>query len=724
MNASATTLTGIGNAEPSINTRLHGAWLWVARAVWVAIALLAVVTYAAAAPVAFNLLRTPCDVEPCAPIQPTSEELRAFQEKWGLSPEFGAWYHTLLEAANQLVNLSVALLIFWRRSDEWTALITSFMLVTIFAVFSPSPMLLANAQSLWHGPLVLLRVIALTSTVSLFYLFPDGRFVPRWTRWLAIAVLVIIGTQAAVGAPFQSGFPVFIIALASGAGVQIYRYRRVSDRLQRQQTKWVVLGIAGMVVPMFLFLVFAFLNPLLNPLRNPAQISAQGSALFSAMITVCVVLPLTFFPVTLAISILRYRLWDVDIVLNRTLVYGVLTASVVAIYVAMVTGLGALFQSQGNLLISLLATGFVAVLFQPMRERVQRAINHFMYGERDEPYDVLTRLGQRLEAAIEPTSALPLTVETVAQALKLPYVAVRLNHNGAVQVAAVYGISQNVLTRLSLIYAGEPIGELVVASRAPNESLTPADQQLLSDLARQIGVAAHATLLAADLEQARLRIVAAREEARRRLGSDLHDGVGHQLAGLARQVETAIHLLDHEPETARESFTEITQQLNAAIAQVRGLAHQLHPPELELLGFIGVLREHAQTHPSLMIHLDAPDSLPPLPTAVETAAYYISLEALTNIEKHAGARSCSIRVALIHGEAAFDLSMLELDIIDDGHGLPPALTSGLGLLSMRARAAEVGGVCRVESNPHRGTKVRVRLPCSVQLSRDVEVVEI
>ena len=195
--------------------------------------------------------------------------------------------------------------------------VASIMLVAIFAVFSPSPMMLANAQPLWHWPRSLVWAIGLVSTVGLFYLFPDGRFVPRWTRRLAIALLVFICALAAAGAPFQSGFPIFVVALATGAGIQIYRYRRVSDTLQRQQTKWVVLGIVGMVVPMFVFFLFAFLNPSLNPLQSNEPILSQGAAIFTMMLTFCVVVPLCFLPVTLAFSLLRYRLWDVDIIINR-----------------------------------------------------------------------------------------------------------------------------------------------------------------------------------------------------------------------------------------------------------------------------------------------------------------------------------------------------------------------------------------------------------------------
>jgi signal transduction histidine kinase len=407
----------------------------------------------------------------------------------------------------------------------------------------------------------------------------------------------------------------------------------------------------------------------------------------------------------MAFSILRYRLWDIDVVINRTLVYGALTAFVIGVYVLIVGGLGSLFQGQANVVISFAATGMIAVLFQPLRDRLQRGVNRLMYGERDEPYAVLTRLGQQLEGALEPSAALPITVEAVAHALKLPYVAIALKDQG--KIVAAYGdAGSSSLNSFPLNYSGETIGELLVAPRAVNEPLSPADRNLLNDLAKQISIAAHGTILAADLERARLRIVTAREEARRKLGSDLHDGVGHKLAGLTRKTEHAVKILERDPSAAREMLSEVTGQLNNAITQVRSLAHQLHPPELELLGLAGALRERAQMQNGFMIHIDAPENLPGLPTAVETAAYYIALETLTNIEKHANARTAHVRLAFVDGNPA----MLDMNITDDGRGLPPQPTRGLGLLSMQARAAEVGGACQIESNVAGGTCVRVSLP--------------
>ncbi|HKY55901.1 MAG TPA: hypothetical protein VJM08_16410 [Anaerolineales bacterium] len=365
--------------DSSPHTRLHGRWLTLARLAWIAIAILAMVIYAAAAPVAFNQMRLGCGLKPCVESsQTTSEPANPSQEQLRPSRDIDGWVHTMLEVTFRLLSLVVALLIFFRRSDDWMAYVASIMLMTIFVVFSPSPMMLANVQPLWRWPIILLRAIALMSTVGLFYLFPDGRFVPRWTRWLAISLLALIGALVAAGAPFQTGLPFFIIALATGAGFQVYRYRWVSTPLHRQQTKWVVLGIAGMVLPMLVFFVFGYLNPSLNPLRSTQPILSQGAAVFTMMVIFCVIIPLCFLPVTLAFSILRYRLWDVDFVINRTLVYGALTTSVVALYVLIVGWSSIGLQTQNNLAGSVFAILVIAFLFRPLRQRLQRIADRFV----------------------------------------------------------------------------------------------------------------------------------------------------------------------------------------------------------------------------------------------------------------------------------------------------------------------------------------------------------
>jgi signal transduction histidine kinase len=420
----------------------------------------------------------------------------------------------------------------------------------------------------------------------------------------------------------------------------------------------------------------------------------------------------------LAASTRSENLFDIGMVVNRILVYTGLTFSVIGLYVLFVWGLGGLVHLQGNLLLSLVATGLIALTFHPLRERLQRGVNRLLYGYRDEPYQVIAQLGRRLEATFDPASVLPATVETVAEALKLPYAAIALTKDGEMQRLTHYGQAQAREETFPLIYGGELLGELVVSPRPSEEALSRADRWLLADLARQVGVAAHALLLQADLERSRLRIVTAREEARRQLGNDLHDSVGHQLTGLMRRAETAGNLLEQHPEEARWLLQELVSQGRAA-EHVRALAHQLHPPELEVLGLLGVIREWAEAEGGgLQVHLELPNSLPKLPAAVEVAAYCIVREALQNIHKHAQARRCIVRLALVRNAplvtsvlTALDAPVLEIDVLDDGRGFAKPSAAGLGLSSMRERAAEVGGTCRVDSLPRGGTRVVVRLPC-------------
>jgi signal transduction histidine kinase len=283
-------------------------------------------------------------------------------------------------------------------------------------------------------------------------------------------------------------------------------------------------------------------------------------------------------PVAAGIAILKYHLFDIDLLTTRTLVYGSLSAAVVGLYVLVVGFLGALLQARGSLLVSLLAAGLVAVLFAPLRERLQRGVNRLMYGERDNLYAVLSRLGQRLEATLEPSAALQTIAETVAQALKLPYVAVALQQDGELVTAAEYGTSMGEPTILPLVYQKETVGGLILSPRTPKEPFGPADRHLLEDLARHAEVAVHAVRLTADLQRSRERLVTTREEERRRLRRDLHDGLGPQLATLTLKLDAARNLLTHEPKAADALLGELKAETQASIADIRRLVYALRPP--------------------------------------------------------------------------------------------------------------------------------------------------
>ncbi len=265
---------------------------------------------------------------------------------------------------------------------------------------------------------------------------------------------------------------------------------------------------------------------------------------------------------------------------------------------------------------------------------------------------------------------------------------------------------------LPLAYRGEPVGQLLLAPRAPGEGLTPADRRLLDELARQAGVAAHGVRLTADLQRAnanlhaaRERLVTAREDERRRLRRDLHDGLGPALGAASLKVGAIRKLLRRDPAAADALLAEIGRDIEATVGDVRRLVYDLRPPALDDLGLVGALREVAarRDRAGLRVAVEAPDRLPPLPAAVEVAAYRLAGEALTNVVKHARARRCAIRLA------AAEHALL-LEIADDGVGLPPERKAGVGLLSMRERAAEVGGAFAVEAPPGGGTRVLARLP--------------
>ncbi len=702
---------------------LQGRRLMVARVAWGTLVALALGLVLAAVPAVYLHLSAP------------PEAVGASLARRGLPIRAYAAYLTALQVIFGLCHFAIAGLIARRKSDDGPALFVSLFLVLIGAANPPNVVALAALLPGLVVPVTIARLLLDTSLILFFYLFPDGRFVPRRAALpVFVGIAAVLATAILPGnsleGPSNVAGLLLLGGLAGGVIAQVYRYRRVSDPVQRQQTKWVVFGAAAAVAGQF---VFALLAPWLPSIVPPDLRATPYDATSVTGITVAFLL----IPLTIGVAILRYRLWDIDVIISRTLVYGALTASVVAIYVAIVGGLGALLQARGNPLLVLVAAGLVAVLCQPLRERLQRGVNRIMYGERDEPYAVLSRLGQRLEGTLAPDAVLAALVQTVREALKLPYAAITLKEAGGTGeagegatsgVAAASGVpATGGELCLPLMHQGEPVGELVLAPRAPGEDFSPADRRLLADLARQAGIAAHAVLLhertarlAADLQQAREGLVATREEERRRLRRDLHDGLGPQLAGFTIRLDVVRHLLRHDPDGAEAVVLELKACSQAVVADIRRLVYALRPPALDELGLVAALRQQAAQyeHNGLVLTVDAPEALPPLPAAVEVAAYRIAQEALTNVARHAQAQTCALRIALDEQAGA-----LRLEVSDDGQGLPapPAGSprdAGVGLVSMRERAVELGGSCVIEPRRGGGTRVAVRLPTSRRDARD------
>jgi signal transduction histidine kinase len=367
---------------------------------------------------------------------------------------------------------------------------------------------------------------------------------------------------------------------------------------------------------------------------------------------------------------------------------------------------GVLFHSGNNLGLSILATGLVAILFHPLRQRLQRAINRLMYGERDDPATVLARLGERLAYTAVPEATLPTITETIGQALKLPYVAISENGGDGQsgEVLTEFGKPTPELAAFPLVYQGQAIGKLLAGRRAPAETFTPAEQRLLENIAQQAGAAVYAAQITRHLQASRQELVTSREEERRRIRRDLHDGLGPRLASLSLRLDATRNYLHADPASADHELAELKGQVQDAIQDIRRLVYELRPPALDQLGLVPALREFAAQHNTngVYFQVQALERLPNLPAAVEVAAYRIALEAMTNAARHAHASRCYVRLT-----AGDDL---HLEIEDNGVGMPDRVPYGVGLASMRERAAELGGNFRLQSSPEAGTLLSISLP--------------
>ena len=476
---------------------------------------------------------------------------------------------------------------------------------------------------------------------------------------------------------------VILLMVVASLGTLIARWRS-ADHIQRQQIKWLAAAvILGLTVMISAGLVFGWEGLMLG--------------LFILVLGV---------PTSIAIAILRHGLFDIDVVFSRSLVYAAMSLFVVGAYVLVVGGASALLGAgtSGDLAVSILATGLIAAGFQPLRQAVQRAVNRRLYGSRDEPMAVVAALGDKLEAGDSDAALLASIAETVTGALRLPYAEIDAGGRKATSGKLFAGAKLEVFP---LRYQGEALGELRVAPAA-GERLSTAERALLTTLARQASLAAHAAQTRAALQQSRESIVGAREEERRRLRRDLHDGLGPTLASLAQRLDAAGALTQTDPAAASRMLADARTKMAGAIADLRRAAYSLRPPSLDELGLVSAVREDAQTlipPGSLRCEVRAERALPSLPAAAEAAAYRIAMEAVTNVIRHAQASRCDVSFAVRTGA-------LWVEIVDDGRGVLEGAPLGVGTLSMRERAEELGGRIEITRRNPRGTRVRAILPMS------------
>ncbi|MFI5841857.1 histidine kinase [Catenuloplanes sp. NPDC051500] len=535
-------------------------------------------------------------------------------------------------------------------------------------------------------------------------LFPDGKLPsPRWrpVAW-ALAVSVLVATLGLAGTAADRPYAFLIedtpefstlgrasllvallgvgITLALGIAIvaSLWARWRVAEGDTRRQLACLIPASVLMAIGIGLDAKFGF-------------------ALAFPLIAVAV-------PIAMAVAILRYRLYGLDRTVNRTTVWLVMTLLVLVTFVVVVTALRTVLVGDDNSTnASLLATGLIAVGFEPVRRRVQQSVDQLLYGDRANPYKVIGVLLDLLRHTAEYGDVLPRLTSAVAESLRLPYVAVALTDADGTRIVAEHGERSNHLETFAMQTHGKEVGRLLVGRRSPGSHFTARERRLLADVALNAAMAAEATRLIQDLRQSRERLVMAREEERRRLRRDLHDGVGPALTGIAMQIRAARKLSG--PSKVTDILDGLTGDLQICTAEVRSLVTALRPPALDR-GLGEALRAECQRFNSddLDISFEADGDLTGLPAAVEVAAYRIVSESLNNVARHARARHCRVSVTRS--------GTLDLEVIDDGVGLPTSDTgrAGVGLQSMRERAEELGGECVVTSAVPHGAAVRVRLP--------------
>jgi len=552
-------------------------------------------------------------------------------------------------------------------------------------------------------------------------LFPDGRPPsPRWRPviWATVIVAVAWTLSTALNPdPMLDGTPnpfnplwryampaelarwlaIMLVRpvqllLAVAALSLVARLRHARGR-QRQQVKWLAYAAVLLAAALAAELVW-----------HAYELGGDAASWHPSGLVRTIPVAIAFWAVyvAIAIAIFRYRLYDIDRLINRTVVYGLLTAGGVGVYVAVVKGAEWLLAEGVGLRGSLVATAVIAVSFAPARDRLQRWVDRRLYGERHDPVRAMARVGERLRDA-PGGDVLAEVLQAVCETLRLPSASLRVNDGAEV---AAYGQPGAASESIPLEHEGQQVGALLVSPRTGEQTLGAADRRVLEVLAVPVAVALHAVLLSQELQRSRERLVAAREEERRRLRRDLHDGLGPTLTAVTLKADAARSVLAAAPDRADGLLAELRGDAKQAIGDLRRIIYDLRPASLDELGLLGALGEQVDrfARQGLSVTLQAPPALPVLPAAVEVAAYRIVTEALANVARHAHASRASVTVSVDDGFC--------LDVQDDGnastvngHGWRP----GVGLVSMAERVAEVGGTLQAGPTPA-GGRVQASLP--------------
>lgn len=569
-------------------------------------------------------------------------------------------------------------------------------------------------QPLAAGPFVLI----------LLY-FPSGR--PPAPRWHAVTAVTAVGLLLCLplvvtlwdvrgprllnigddpsglgvsSALLQAQFALLVGGFAGGAAAMGWRLWRGSAE-ERQRVKWLAAASAVVVVAVLVDIA-------------PILVGGESPEITDIAIAVAVLA----MPVASGIGILRHRLFDIDLVIRRSFLYGLASLAIGGAYLGVAAAAGVAAGDRGPLAVAVGVTIMAMAAFQPLRQRLQQAASRRLLGERLTRYEVVARMGETLEHAFDPTELAPGVAAAVRDALGLTWARLSLKtapHDEVVAVAGEAGADASM--EIPLAHGDNEVGTLECGPKIEG-FLTDEDRELVQTLARQVSLAIHNAGLAGqlssrlevieaqarELRDSRTRIVRAQHDERRRIERNIHDGVQQQIVALLATVRLTRNQLAREPALADASLAEVQAEAAQLLEDLRELSQGIHPSVLIDSGLLSAIESKVARLP-IGVTIDAPPGLRDerFPDEIEGVAYFVVSEALTNILKHASAASACVRLSAHNG-------ILEVEVGDDGVGFDPPSTTGSGLTGLSDRVEAVGGRLRVDSAPGRGTRLAVTLP--------------
>lgn len=644
---------------------------------------------------------------------------------------------------------ATGLFAFWRRPDLPVARL---LLTTgsAWALFASGDLLMraileqdATEPGLWLANLALLGVgcTSFVLTLALLALFPDGRFQrayehrlirPLWLLPIAVPLLAaltspslhvsydsatprvanplaISGLESLEGLPEALFSLVATLFVPAGIVLLAVRYRRLGPE-QRSQVRWLLwVLIVGVMLAVGL-----------------ALLAELGTGVIDVVAVVVGFAFLALVPVAILVSILRYRLLDVDVLIRKSLVYGCLWLLIGAVYAGAAAALGIAAGGQLPVTLAILLTVLATLAFQPARRRLERLANRWVFGERTSRYELLAGFGAELERTLGLDQLLPRLAETAQSGLGADWARISLylgsGEDAVLAPRAAIGIELHapadpaLSARLLVAGSDSPVGKIECGPRREGD-YSEEDRSLLETLARQAALAVRNAALASelsarldeirmqadDLAASRARIVHAQESERRRIERNIHDGVQQELVALIAKLRLARNQLDRQPDAAGPTLAALQEEAQAALEDLRNLAQGIHPAVLSDKGLVPAIEARARAAPtSVVVHAEPAVRQMRFGDDDEGAAYFVACEALANALKHA--RADTVEIRLTH-----DGEWLMLEIQDDGAGFEPLDTPRRGLANLEDRVAALGGHLGLESELNRGTTVRCEL---------------